>query len=152
MNEWNCALIGSDDIWDQLSLTLRWVSCLLLPVPPRCSCRSAASLQSLISPCSRWKSYVASIPPSCPPLPNLFISKSDCTFLSLPLTPGPPSPFHNTSRPFLCQRCPICLLPFFFFLTQMSASCLPPHFSSFSPLKLNNLCLHITTVLVCFPR
>lgn len=122
-DEWNCVLMGSDDVSDQLSLTLRWVPAPRPPRPTSCSCRSAASLQCTsavphlpVLPLEIFYLFVASIPPSCPPLANLFISKSDCTFLSLPLTPGPPSPFHNTSWPFFCQRCPICLSSSSFFL------------------------------------
>lgn len=103
-----------------------------------CICISSAVLL-----CSPWSLHALSgnllliclflVPPSCPPLPNLFISKSDCTFLSLPLIHLVPHllfticlglSFANTALFVFC------------FYTQMSASPPPPHFSSlFSPLS-----------------
>lgn len=48
-------------------------------------------------------------PPSCPPLPNLVISKLDCTFLVLPLTHLVPRLFLTICPGlFFCQHCPIC--------------------------------------------
>lgn len=126
-----------------LSLTFQWIPCLLLPLRPLSSCMFAVSLQlplqSLISPCSRWKSstYLSfpcpPIPPSCLPLPNLFISKSDCTSLPPPHTPGPPSPFHNMSRPFFCQHCPICLCSSSFFKPDVCFSSPSSFFFPFQP-------------------
>lgn len=112
--EWNCALIVSGEVPDPLSLTPPSCPSHLLAPVDLLHCTSAVPHLPALS-LEIFYLFVASIPPSCPPLPNLFISKSNCTFLSLPLTPGPPSPLHNTSRPFLCQRCPICLSSSFFF-------------------------------------
>lgn len=65
-----------------------------------------------------------------------------------PPTPGPPSPFHNMPRPFFCQHCPICL----FFIPRCLLLFFLLIFLLFSALSVNNLHLHIITVLVCFPR
>lgn len=134
------------------------------PVPPPAPVDllllCSAPLQSLISPRSRWKSSTyLSLPSLRPARPSL-----TCLFPNriAPFSPSPsPSPSHLvprllfTIRPGLSSASAalFVFLPPLFFFTQMSGSCLPPHFSSpFSPLKVNNLRLHITTVLVCFPR
>lgn len=130
--------MGSDDGWDQLSLTLRWVSSLLLPVPPRCSHRSAASLQSLISQCSRWKSSTyLSLPSLRPARPSL-----TCLFPNR-IAPFSPSPSHLVPRlPFTIRLGLSCanaalfvflLPPLFFFYPHVCFSSPSSFFFSFQP-------------------
>lgn len=98
--------------------TPRWASSLL-PVPPPGSSSSAAPLQSLISPCSPWKSSTyLSLPSLRPGRPSL-----TCLFPNR-IAPFSPSPSHLVPRLLFTIRLGLScasaalfvfLLPLFFF-------------------------------------
>lgn len=140
-----------------LLLILQWISCLLLPAWPLYFCISSAVLL-----CSPWSLHALSgnllliclflVLPSCPPLPNLFIFKSDCTFLFLPLIHLVP---HLLFTICLGLSFANTALFVFHFFSQMFAPPRPPHFSSlFSPLSQQSLSSyhHCLCFLRCHTR